>query len=107
MMVFMEQESEALKLENQLCFPLYACSREIMKQYKPYLKKLEQKGYLNRKRNTTDERVLNVTLTKEGAVLRRAAAGIPDRLSGCVSLTAEETARLQVLLNKILSHFDK
>jgi len=28
---------EALKLENQLCFPLYACSREIVKQYKPFL----------------------------------------------------------------------
>jgi DNA-binding MarR family transcriptional regulator len=28
---------EALKLENQLCFPLYACSRKIVKQYKPFL----------------------------------------------------------------------
>ena len=28
---------DALKLENQLCFPLYACSREIIRQYKPIL----------------------------------------------------------------------
>ena len=28
---------DALKLENQLCFPLYACSREIIRQYKPFL----------------------------------------------------------------------
>lgn len=28
---------DALKLENQLCFPLYACSREMIKQYKPFL----------------------------------------------------------------------
>ncbi len=28
---------EALKLENQLCFPLYACSREIVKKYNPHL----------------------------------------------------------------------
>ena len=28
---------EALKLENQLCFPLYACSKEIVKRYKPFL----------------------------------------------------------------------
>lgn len=28
---------DALKLENQLCFPLYACSREVVKKYKPYL----------------------------------------------------------------------
>ncbi len=28
---------DALKLENQLCFPLYAASREITKAYKPFL----------------------------------------------------------------------
>lgn len=31
---------EALKLDNQLCFTLYACSREITKLYKPVLDKL-------------------------------------------------------------------
>lgn len=31
---------EALKLDNQLCFALYACSREITKLYKPILDKL-------------------------------------------------------------------
>lgn len=28
---------EALKLDNQLCFPLYACAREVVKRYKPHL----------------------------------------------------------------------
>ena len=28
---------ECLKLENQLCFPLYACSKEVIRQYKPFL----------------------------------------------------------------------
>ncbi|WP_035781395.1 MarR family winged helix-turn-helix transcriptional regulator [Butyrivibrio sp. LB2008] len=28
---------DPLKLENQLCFPLYACSKEIIRKYKPYL----------------------------------------------------------------------
>lgn len=28
---------EQLKLENQVCFPLYACSRKIVKLYKPFL----------------------------------------------------------------------
>lgn len=32
---------EALRLENQLCFPLYAASREIIKQYRPYLEALD------------------------------------------------------------------
>ena len=30
---------DILKLENQMCFPLYALSREIIKLYKPYLDK--------------------------------------------------------------------
>lgn len=33
----MDKKYDVLKIENQLCFPLYACSREIIKQYKPYL----------------------------------------------------------------------
>lgn len=32
-----EKQYEALKLENQLCFPLYACAREVVKKYKPFL----------------------------------------------------------------------
>ena len=32
---------DPLKLENQLCFPLYSCSREIIKQYKPYLDEID------------------------------------------------------------------
>ena len=31
---------DALKLENQLCFPLYAVSREIVKKYRPHLDEL-------------------------------------------------------------------
>lgn len=30
-----------LKLNRQLCFPLYACSKEIIRKYKPYLDKLD------------------------------------------------------------------
>lgn len=32
---------DGLKLENQLCFPLYAASREVIKRYRPYLDKLD------------------------------------------------------------------
>ena len=35
------KEYDALKLENQLCFPLYAASREVIKQYRPYLEELD------------------------------------------------------------------
>ncbi len=37
----MEKDYSALKLENQLCFPLYACSKEVVKKYKPYLDELD------------------------------------------------------------------
>ncbi len=30
----------SLKLENQLCFPLYVCAREIIKAYTPFLDEL-------------------------------------------------------------------
>ena len=32
---------DGLRLENQLCFPLYACSKEIIRKYKPILDKLD------------------------------------------------------------------
>ena len=32
---------DALKLENQLCFPLYAAAREVVKGYRPYLDELD------------------------------------------------------------------
>lgn len=32
---------DQLKLENQLCFPVYAASRLIIREYQPYLDKLE------------------------------------------------------------------
>ena len=32
---------DVLKLENQLCFPLYAGSRVVIKMHKPYLDKLD------------------------------------------------------------------
>lgn len=32
---------DELKLDYQLCFPLYACAREIIKKYRPYLDNLD------------------------------------------------------------------
>ncbi len=36
----MDKEYESLKLKNQICFPLYAASREVIKQYRPFLDEL-------------------------------------------------------------------
>lgn len=32
---------DILKIENQICFPLYACSKEVVRRYKPLLDKLD------------------------------------------------------------------
>ncbi|MBR1912691.1 MAG: MarR family transcriptional regulator [Treponema sp.] len=32
---------DSLRLENQLCFPLYACSKEIVRRYKPFLDEID------------------------------------------------------------------
>ena len=31
---------DCLKLDSQLCFPMYACAKEIQRLYKPYLDKI-------------------------------------------------------------------
>ncbi len=37
----MSDKYDVLKLENQLCFPLYACAKEVVKRYKPFLDKID------------------------------------------------------------------
>lgn len=32
---------DVLKLENQICFPLYACSKEVVRRYKPLLDEID------------------------------------------------------------------
>ncbi len=34
-------KEDLLKLEKQLCFPLYACAKEVVKQYKPFLDEID------------------------------------------------------------------
>lgn len=37
----MENNFDALKIENQLCFPLYVAAKEVVKKYKPYLDEID------------------------------------------------------------------
>lgn len=139
---------DQLKLENQLCFPLYVCSKEIIKKYKPLLdkldltytqyivmmvmwneqninvkklgeklfldsgtltpllKKLEKKGYIERKRLTSDERNLMITITKDGMDLRKKAIAIPEKVGSCIKLQPSEIIELHKLLNKMLKQIE-
>ena len=36
-----DHKSDCLRLDSQLCFPLYACSKEIIRRYKPFLDDLD------------------------------------------------------------------
>ena len=140
----MSYRYDCLKLKSQLCFPLYACSKEIIRRYKPFLdeldltytqyitmmalwengsmnvrelglalfldsgtltpvlKKLESKGYLERKRSKEDERNLIVSVTDRGWELREEALSIPQSMSSCVNLEPGEASELYRILYKIL-----
>lgn len=37
----MTDKYDALKLDNQICFPLYAVSKEIIRRYKPFLDEID------------------------------------------------------------------
>ena len=141
----MSDKFDCLKLENQLCFPLYAASREVLRRYTPLLKPLdltytqyivlmvlweqqeisvcelgkklfldtgtlspllksmEKKNLLTRTRAKSDERIVNVAITKEGMALREKAADIPPAMGSCLSLSQEEAAELYRLLYKLLN----
>lgn len=68
----------------------------------PLLKKLEQKGLIDRRRDSGDERVLNVSLTDAGLALRDEALHVPVQMAATVELTPEEAVSLCGLLHKLL-----
>ncbi len=37
----MTETFDPLKLDNQICFPLYVCAKEVIRRYQPFLDKLD------------------------------------------------------------------
>ena len=137
---------EAMKLSNQLCFPLYAAARNVTGLYTPYLKelgltytqyivflvlwekdcitvgeiceklmldngtvspllkKMEQAGYITRTRSSEDDRVVLISLTKEGKDLQKKAKDVPAKVAGCVDLPPEKAKMLYTLLYELLDN---
>ena len=137
---------EAMKLANQLCFPLYAASRNVISLYTPWLKplgltytqylvllvlwekdavtvgeicrklmldngtlspllkKMQQAGYVERKRSAEDDRVVVVTLTEEGKALQEKAKDVPVKVAGCIDLPEEKAKQLYTLLYELLEN---
>ena len=145
----MSSKYDVLKLENQLCFPLYVCAKEIVRAYKPYLdelditytqyitmmvmwehkelrvkdigehlyldsgtltsvlKKLEEKGFVTRKRSEKDERDLIVTLTDKGTALKEKAVHVPERLGSCIELDPQKAKILYDTLYEVIGKLTK
>ena len=140
---------EIMRLENQLCFPLYAAARNVTGLYTPWLKplgltytqyivflvlwerdgltvseicerlmldngtlspllkKMEQAGYIERKRCREDDRVVVVTLTEEGKALQEKAKDVPEKVAGCIKLPPEKAQMLYSLLYELLDNRKK
>lgn len=95
MLVLWEQKRASVK-ELGAC--LYLDSGTLT----PLLKRLENKGLVQRERSSEDERMVTVTITESGERLKILAAKIPLQISGCMPLSQEEAVSLYVLLNKLL-----
>ena len=137
---------EAMKLANQLCFPLYAAARNVTGLYTPWLKplgltytqyivllvlwehdgvsvteigeklmldngtlspllkKMEQAGYVARRRCREDDRVVEITLTEAGRALQEKAKDIPRNVAGCIELPPEKALELYTLLYELLGN---
>ncbi len=73
----------------------------------PLLKKLENKGFITRMRSKTDERNLDIKITKKGMDLRDKALSIPKEMGKCIDLTEEEALTLYKLAYKIIKNTQK
>ena len=84
--------------EKLLCDSLYLKSNTLT----PLLKKLQDKGYITKAKDKTDERNLVITLTKTGKELQDKALNIPECMAKEVHITDEEADLLYEILYKII-----
>lgn len=68
----------------------------------PLLKKLEQSGYITRRRSLEDERVVVVRLTESGRALQEKARDVPVNVANCIDLPVEKAQTLYALLYELL-----
>ena len=68
----------------------------------PLLKKLQAKGYIDKTKDSSDERNIVITLTEKGDDLKDKALCVPEGIAQEFSLTPEEAAALYKTLYKIL-----
>ena len=91
--VTVNQVGEILQLDNGTLTPL--------------LKRLESKGYLERKRSREDERVVKINLTEKGVKLKEDASCIPIELAKAMNLNLEEMEQLKTLSDKVVQKINQ
>ncbi|MEF2976014.1 MarR family winged helix-turn-helix transcriptional regulator [Subtercola sp. YIM 133946] len=69
----------------------------------PLLKRLESAGYVTRRRSSSDERMLDITLTPAGAELRTVALTIPPRVAAALNLEVPELEHLRTVLHGVIA----
>jgi DNA-binding MarR family transcriptional regulator len=137
---------EAMKLTNQLCFPLYAAARRITSLYTPFLKplgltytqyivflvlwerdglsvgeiceklmldngtltpllkKMQDAGYIERRRSNEDDRVVVINLTEKGKAMQLRAKNVPLGVANCLKLPEDKAKELYTLLHELLEN---
>ena len=73
----------------------------------PLLKKLQQAGYIERKRSEKDDRVVVITLTEAGRALQEKAKDVPAGVAACIDLPPEKAQALYALLYELLDNQKK
>jgi len=68
----------------------------------PLLKRLEQKKLILRTRRSSDERVVEITLTPGGKELKNKATEIPAKVMQSMNVTMEELSELRIIAQKLL-----
>ncbi len=82
------------------------CSRLMLDNgtLSPLLKKMQQAGYVDRKRSEEDDRIVLITLTEEGRALQEKAKEIPGKVAECIDLPPEKAQMLYSLLYELLEN---
>ncbi|TMV90125.1 MarR family transcriptional regulator [Thioclava sp. BHET1] len=70
----------------------------------PLIKRLEQAGFVTRKRDPSDERRVKVSLAPRGEAARTHLDEIRDCVGRATGLTLEEAQELQASLRKLRTH---
>lgn len=138
----------SLKLDDQLCFALYAASNALTRAYRPrlgelgltypqylvmlvlwqdgpstvrgladrlrlpanamtpLLDRLEVAGFVARRRDGTDRRVVRVSLTQAGQQLESAAASVQDAVACSTGLSPEAVDTLRAELHRLVGEME-